>query len=156
MEYILAQKDHLKLVYDIVQRTILSIYPKYYPQEVVKFFCDLHNLENIEKDICEGLVGLLKDGDDFVGTGCYKENHITRVYVLPEFQGKGYGTYIMNCLEQEISQSHEKAYLDASLPASHLYEMRGYVTTEHCKREVDNGAILVYEVMERTLADLNI
>ena len=151
MEYILAQSDHLEIVYDIVQKTILSIYPKYYPQEVVKFFCELHNLKNIEKDICGGLVGLLKEGDNFVGTGCYKDNHITRVYVLPEFQGKGYGTYIMNCLEQIIAQSYEKAYLDASLPASHMYEMRGYVTTEHCKWEVDNGVILVYEVMEKTL-----
>ena len=151
MEYIFAQKDDLKIVFDIVQKTIKSIYPKYYPQEVVKFFCELHNLENIEKDICGGSVGLLKDGDHFVGTGCYKENHITRVYVLPEFQGKGYGTYIMNCLEEEISEIHKKAYLDASLPASHLYEMRGYVTKEHRKWEVDNGTILVYEVMEKEL-----
>lgn len=151
MEYILAQKNDLKIVFDIVQQTIKSIYPRYYPQEVVKFFCELHNLENIEKDICGGFVGLLKDGEHFVGTGCYKENHITRVYVLPEFQGKGYGTYIMNCLEEEISEIHKKAYLDASLPASHLYEKRGYVTTEHRKWEVDNGGILVYEVMEKEL-----
>lgn len=153
MEYLLAQKNDLKTVFDIVQRTIKSIYPKYYPQEVVKFFCELHNLENIEKDICGGSVGLLKDGDHFVGTGCYKENHITRVYVLPEFQGKGYGTYIMNCLEEEISEIHKIAYLDASLPASHLYEKRGYVTIEHRKWEVDNGVILVYEVMEKELCN---
>lgn len=151
MEYILAQKNDLKIVFDIVQKTIKSIYPKYYPQEVVKFFCELHNLENIEKDICGGSVGLLKNGEDFVGTGCYKENHITRVYVLPEFQGKGYGTYIMNCLEEKIAEIHNKAYLDASLPASHLYEKRGYVTIEHRKWEVDNGVILVYEVMEKEL-----
>ena len=57
----------------------------------------------------------------------------------------------MNCLEEEISEIHKKAYLDASLPASHLYEKRGYVTTEHRKWEVDNGGILVYEVMEKEL-----
>lgn len=153
MKYILAQKKDLKLVFDIVQKTIKSIYPRYYPQEVVKFFCELHNLENIEKDIDSGSVGLLKDGENFVGTGCHKENHITRVYVLPEFQGEGYGTYIMNCLEKEISEIYKKAYLDASLPASHLYEKRGYVTIEHRKWEVDNGAILVYEVMEKELCN---
>ncbi|MDE5803657.1 MAG: GNAT family N-acetyltransferase [Lachnospiraceae bacterium] len=151
MEYILAQKNDLQIVFDIVQKTIKYIYPKYYPQEVVKFFCELHNLESIEKDICGGSVGLLKDGEHFIGTGCYIENHITRVYVLPEFQGKGYGTYIMNCLEEKISEIYKKAYLDASLPASHLYEKRGYVTIEHRKWEVDNGVILVYEVMEKEL-----
>lgn len=155
MKYILAQKSDTKLVFDIVQRTIKTIYPKYYPQEVVKFFCELHNLENIEKDICGGFVGLLKDGEHFVGTGCHKENHITRVYVLPEFQGKGYGTYIMNWLEEEISKIHKKAFLDASLPASHMYEKRGYVTIEHCNWEVDNGVILVYDVMEKELFNGN-
>ena len=28
-----------------------------------------------------------------VGTGSRDGNHITRVYVLPEFQGKGYGSF---------------------------------------------------------------
>lgn len=151
MEYIQAKQEDLLTVFHIVQDTIKTVYPKYYPKEVVDFFCTLHSKENIEKDICNHCVGLLMDDGIAVGTGCYHENHITRVYVLPKFQKKGYGTYIMNTLEGEISQNFPMVYLDASLPASHLYESRGYTTKEHCKWEVENGVILVYEVMEKEL-----
>lgn len=42
-----------------------------------------------------------------------------------------------------------RIYLDASLPACHLYETLGYKTSYHDKWEVENGVILVYEVMEK-------
>lgn len=151
MEYILATVNDIDIVYDIVQKSIKETYPNYYPKEVVDFFSELHSKENILKDVKADLVGLLKDGDKFVGTGCYRDNHITRVYVLPECQGKGYGSYIMNCLEESVNKKFDKACLDASLPASHLYETRGYITTEHGKWNVENGVVLVYEIMEKKL-----
>lgn len=151
-EYIKASSTHAKLIFDIVQSTIISIYPKYYPKEVVDFFCTLHSLDNIYKDIQDGLADILLVDGICVGTGCCKDNHITRVYVKPEYQGKGYGTYIMDCLENEIAKTHINAVLDASLPACCLYEKRGYSTKEHCKYPVDNGAVLVYEVMEKKLS----
>ena len=44
------------------------------------------------KDIQCGLVGVLICNGKIVGTGCYSENHIARVYVAPKFQRKGYGS----------------------------------------------------------------
>lgn len=150
MEYIKATEKDLEHIVTLVQETIKTIYPKYYPKEVVDFFCELHCRENILKDIQDGLVAILIEDDEIVGTGCYKDNHITRVYVKPVFQKQGYGSYIMQCLENEIGLKHEKVYLDASLPASHLYEQRGYKTIKHEKWDVENGVILVYEVMEKS------
>lgn len=151
-EYISATIDNLEAVYNIVQNSIKETYPKYYPGEVVDFFCDLHSKENILKDIEEGLVGILTVDGKSVGTGCYKDNHITRVYVEPEYQGRGYGTYIMDNLEKCISDNFPTAVLDASLPACHLYEKRGYETIEHCKHPVNNGVVLVYEQMSKKLS----
>lgn len=151
MEYIKAAEKDLEQIVTLVQETIRTIYPKYYPKEVVDFFCELHCKENISKDISAGFVGIIKIGNDIIGTGCYKDNHITRVYVKPAFQNQGYGSYIMQCLENEIGLRHEKVSLDASLPACHLYEERGYKTIKHEKWEVENGVILVYEVMEKCL-----
>lgn len=152
-EYIQATRKDIEVVFDIVQASIKYTYPKYYPQEVVDFFCDLHCKENILKDITGGLVGILLVDGTPVGTGCYRDNHITRVYVFPEYQGKGYGSYIMEWLETKISEKYSKSILDASLPASHLYEKRGYYTIEHCKYPVENDVILVYEIMEKTLSN---
>lgn len=152
MEYIKATKENLDFVFEIVQNTVKTIYPKYYPKEVVKFFCELHNRENIAKDIENGNVGILLVDGQIVGTGSHDGNHITRVYVLPAFQGKGYGTFIMQSLEDEISVKYDKVLLDASLLASHLYERRGYRTIQHEKWSVENDVVLVYEIMEKALS----
>ena len=151
MEYIKAELENLNDVFRIVQNTIRTIYPKYYPKEVVDFFCELHNRENIAKDIENGIVGILLVDKQIIGTGSHDGNHITRVYVLPEFQGKGYGSFIMQSLEDDISSKYDTTALDASLPASHLYECRGYYTVKHEKCLVENDVVLVYEVMEKEL-----
>lgn len=151
MEYLRAAEKDTEQILSIVQDTIQRIYPNYYPQEVVDFFCRLHCRERILEDIKSGLVGVLRIDGIMVGTGCRTENHITRVYVKPEYQGKGYGGYIMQCLEHEIRPQYDTAYLNASLPASHLYETRGYQTVEHKRYAVENGKILVYEVMAKSL-----
>lgn len=155
MKYNNATINDLDTIYNLVQNTIKTIYPKYYPIEVVDFFCEHHNYENIRKDIENGVVGILMIDNNIVGTGSYNENHITRVYVNPEYQGKGYGSYIMQCLDEIISTTYDSVYLDASLPASHLYERRGYKTIEHNKWNVENGRVLVYEIMEKRLHKSN-
>lgn len=149
MEYIMAKEEDLGFVYQMVQNTVKTIYPKYYPKEVVDFFCELHGRENIAKEIAKGNVGILTDNDQMTGTGSCDGNHITRVYVLPQFQGKGYGSFIMQCLEDKISARYDRALLDASLPACRFYECRGYRTIRHEKWTVENDVVLVYEVMEK-------
>ena len=151
MNYVKASDKDTKTIFEIVQSSVKNVYPKYYPQEVVNFFCKLHSLEHISKDINDGLAGILIVNGICVATGCYRENHITRVYVKPEYQGKGYGTVIMDHLEEVISKQYTKAILDASLPASQLYEKRGYFTTEHRRCIVENNVVLVYEIMEKSL-----
>lgn len=151
MQYKKASEEHTDIIFNIVQNTVTTIYPKYYPKEVVDFFCQLHSRENITRDIENGNVGILVVDNQIVGTGSHEDNHITRVYVLPEFQGKGYGSFIMQCLEDTISKKYNAVLLDASLPASHLYEQRGYHTIRHEKWNVENDVVLVYEVMEKEL-----
>ena len=155
MDYIKATEKDAEQIVMLVQDTIRTIYPKYYPKEVVDFFCALHCKENISKDIENGFVGVLRNDNMIVGTGCFIDNHITRVYVKPESQGQGYGSYIMQCLENEIRLNYDKVNLDASLPACHLYEKRGYQTIKHERQDVENGVILVYEVMEKSLLNVN-
>ncbi|MBP3578938.1 MAG: GNAT family N-acetyltransferase [Lachnospiraceae bacterium] len=151
MEYIKATEQDVEQITALVQKTIKTIYPKYYPKEVVDFFRELHCQENISKDVEDGRVGVLKVDNELVGTGCFKENHITRVYVKPSAQKRGYGSYIMECLENEIASQYDTVNLDASLPACCLYEKRGYKTVKHERRNVANGVVLVYEVMEKRL-----
>ena len=151
MKYELATIKELRAVYDIVQHTIKTVYPKFYPAEVVDFFCNLHSMDAIRNDIENGYVSVLKIDGKIVATGCFVDNHITRVYVLPEHQKKGYGTFIMKSIEDQLADKYDKAYLDASLPAARLYEKLGFKTTKHEQYPVENGVVLAYEIMEKEL-----
>lgn len=149
MEYRKATIEEAKLVCDIVQETKAKIYPHYYTQTVVEFFGRLHSLDNIKKDIEEGRIDVLVADGKIVGTGSRTDNHITRVYVLPEYEGQGFGTIIMNHLEEEIFSEYDACELDASLPAACFYEHRGYRTVEHRIHDIGDGEVMVYEIMRK-------
>lgn len=151
MIYELAKLEELQAVYDVVQQTIKTIYPKYYPMEVVDFFCQHHSRDAIAEDIKNGYVSVLKIDGTIIATGSFMDDHITRVYVLPKYQKKGYGTYIMKNIEDQIGEKYDKAYVDASLPAAALYEELGFVTVNHQRYPVENEVILAYEVMEKKI-----
>ena len=82
MEYINACKEDCDKIYELVQNTIKAVYPKYYPTEVVDFFCELHSKDNILKDIENSCVGILVDNGKLIGTGSYKENF--RKWIIKE------------------------------------------------------------------------
>ncbi len=151
MEYVTTASDMVDAIYDVLHTTIKSVYPKYYPKEVVDFFCQHHSKEHIISSITSGNMSILMDGDVAVGTGCFEGNHITGVYVLPAYQRQGCGSYIMDRLEKEIAKEHDMAVLDASLSAVCLYESRGYKTIGHGICELENDVKLVYEIMEKEL-----
>lgn len=151
MNYKIAQKENTEQIYQLVQNTVKTIYAQYYPKGVVDFFCKLHSRESISADIENGAVRVLFIGDCLVGTGSCVKNHISRLFVVSDLQGKGYGTYIMQCLENEIAANSDTVCLDASLPATKFYEHRGYKTIKHGTEHTDDGDILVYEIMEKQL-----
>ena len=151
MEYKEADIGQAEQIYTLVHKTILEVYPNYYPAKVVDFFCALHSREHIGEDIERGKVRILFIGDKLVGTGSRSENHITRVYVDPDFQGKGCGSCIMQHLEDEIAAEYDAVLLDASLPTCMMYEKRGYQTVKHEKHALPGGEVLVYEVLEKKL-----
>ena len=151
MEFKLANKNNLEQVYELVQETIKAVYPKYYLPEIVEMFSEYHSRDHVLQDISARNTYILLREDVIVGTGTIQENHITRVYVRPKFQGKGYGTYIMNQLEMLISKNYDTIDIDASLPACRLYQRLGYTTVDHGIWECKNGVIQVYEIMKKEL-----
>lgn len=151
MELMLAKNHDAQQVYALVQETIKAVYPKYYLKEIVDMFCEFHSLNNILRDIEAGNTYILRENEEIIGTGTKNENHITRVYVLPGYQKKGYGTFIMKQLEEIIREKYDCVDIDASLPACRLYSNLGYQTVDHGIWECKNGVIQVYEIMKKQL-----
>ena len=86
MKYITATTEMADGIRDVLHTTIKNIYPRFYPKEVVDFFCNHHSREHVLEGIVSGTMGVLIDEDVIIGTGCYYGNHITGVYVLPKYQ----------------------------------------------------------------------
>lgn len=151
MEYITATSDMADAIHNVLYTTIQTIYPNYYPEEVVDFFCKHHSKEHILTGIASGNMGVLMLRTMIAGTGCFDKNHITGVYVLPSYQNQVCGSHIMDCLEAEIAKKYATAILDTSLSAACFYGHRGYKTVGHGICELENEVKLVYEIMEKAL-----
>lgn len=149
MEIIKADSSLFSAVKEITQTTISSVYPKYYPLGAVKFFKNHHNDLNIMKDIENGIVYLLREDDRFVGTVTLEDNEINRLFVLPEFQHKGYGRYLLDFAENEILKTHDEIILHASLPAKKIYLKRGYTEVEYHQLETPVGDFLCFDIMRK-------
>lgn len=141
-----ADLEELEVVKHIVHTTIKEIYPHYYPRGVVKFFLNHHSENNIQKAIETEIVLLLNVDGTIVGTGSVHKNEINRVFVLPKFQGLGYGTKL---LEDIIEKDYSKIILDSSLPAYNLYHKHGYLPVKYEKIITSNKDVLCFHTMEK-------
>lgn len=102
----------------------------------------IYSDEAIQKTIAYGSVYFLQDGDKIVGTGSIDGNEINRLFVLPQYQGYGYGTAIMNELEKIIFCNHSEIVVDASLTA---YE----IPIKYHKIKTENGHYLCYHSIKK-------
>lgn len=125
MFYMAGIQDVAKIA-EIVRETITAIYPNYYPDGVVEFFLKYHSTDSIRDAVNAGEVYILSTQGQVVATGSIKDNEICRLFVLPLFQGKGLGSYMMDKLEALVFGYSKEIRLDASLPACGMYLNRGY------------------------------
>lgn len=76
-----------------------------------------------------------------------RNSEISRLFVLPEQQRKGYGEALLAYAEKLVFAEYPAVTLDASLPAKAMYLKQGYQTAEfHCL-PAEKMAFLCYDVM---------
>lgn len=165
MKITLATADFFETVRSIVDSTIKTVYPRYYPEDVVSFFLQYHSDESIRDDISSGKVYLVtaNQEDDkildteevVVGTGSIRGDEIYRMFVLPQYQGRGFGSALLRTLEGRVAEAYGRVRLDSSLPAYSMYLKAGYVPVAWQKIETDTGRVLCFNAMEKTLCFVN-
>ena len=148
----LAQLSDCNIVKLITVTTINEVYPHYQPNGAVTFFLNHHNDENIANDISNNYVFLSSDLEgNTVGTVTVKKNEICRLFVLPQYQGNGYGREMLEFAEKEISKHYNEIIIDASLSAKAIYLKRGYKETEYHIIKTEQNDYLCYDVMKKHL-----
>ena len=112
-----AAASDFESVKKITQETIHAVYPKYYPAGAVRFFSEHHADEKIMRDIDAGIVYLvITDDGESAGTVTLTENEVDRLFVLPEFQGKGYGRALLDFAEARITEKYDVIIVHVSVP----------------------------------------
>lgn len=148
-----AKQEDLSTVADIVRSTINKIYPKYYPKGAVEFFLKCHNKDSISQDVADGNVYLLEDDNNIVGTVTVNDNEINRLYVLPDYQGKGYGGFLLEYAEKIVFKDNDEIILYSSLPAKSMYLKRGYKEYRYEIFDTDNGDFLCCDIMKKKIQE---
>lgn len=145
-----AKLSDVEIVYEITETTIKNIYPHYYAKGAVEFFLEHHSKSSIANDVQSGRVFLCYDSEqNAVGTVTLKDNEICRLFVLPEYQKRGFGQELLDYAETLVFKEHNEIILDASLPAKRIYRKRGYQETESNIIHVKYGDFLCYDVMRK-------
>lgn len=135
---------------EIVEKTIKAVYPHYYPDGAVQFFLNLHSKQKIREAMGREEVYLAVVQRAAAGTGSIRGNEICRLFILPQYQGKGYGSRMMDLLEEKVFRQYQAVHIAASFPAESMYLKRGYRITSYEKIETENGDFLCYHTMEKT------
>ena len=147
-----ADGKDFETVKEITLKTIKEIYPKYYPEGAVKFFINHHSDENIMRDLNKGTVYLLiTDKGNAAGTVTLTDNEIDRLFVLPSYQGKGYGRALLDFAENEIAKTYDKIIIHASMSAKKIYLKRGFKEIEYNTLDTGYGDYLCFDMMEKLL-----
>lgn len=148
----LAEESDFDIVKEITHTTINEIYPHYYPNGAVNFFLNHHNADNIKNDISENYVFLFYDSEQIaVGTVTIKNNEICRLFVLPNYQGNGYGKELLDFAECTIAKIYDEVIIDASLSAKAIYQKRGYIECGYHTIKTENNDYLCYDIMKKHL-----
>ena len=138
----------LSIVKKITEVTIAEIYPRYYPKGAVDFFLAHHSEKNIRQDIKKDLVFLYFDiSEKPVGTVTIRNNEICRLFVLPSYQGKGYGKAALSELLKLLRNEYhrKKIYLsvvEGNNTAIHLYEKFGFSFTG--ERDIHGEKVMMH------------
>lgn len=144
-----ALTNDLDIIQMITYKTINEVYSHYYPLGAVDYFLAHHDKKNITEDILLKCVFIVDVDDIPVGTVTIKGSEICRLFVLPDYQGQGYGRNLLDFAEQRIAQETNRICLHASLPAKAIYLKRGYKEVGFYAIKTDSGDYLCYDIMEK-------
>ena len=138
-------------IFNVVHLTIEKTYPKYYPRSAVDFFHDHHSLENMKKLMPDEFTLILWD-NKIIGTGTLSGNEIKRFFILPEYQGKGYGRLLLKELEKNIDRDkYNNFVLDSSLGAVEFYSKNNYEYKNYMAINLADGNHLCYLEMIKNI-----
>ncbi|UCF11733.1 MAG: GNAT family N-acetyltransferase [Thermoplasmatales archaeon] len=111
---------------------------------------NLWGLDVLKKDAKEGYTIVVKDDDKIIGTGTIVGDYISKVYIKPEYHGRGLGKLIVKWLEDKAKSNGVKTiFLASNVYAEKFYTKLGYTTTENREMSTPNGYVFKLSWMKK-------
>ena len=141
-----ALPEEAEEIVGLVAETVRTVYPKYYPRGIVDFFVYHHRMEEVLPDIEAGIVYVSEHEGRIVGTVTVRANRMDRLFVIPEFQGMGFGKELIVFSEDLVFSEYEEMIVESATSSIMMHDAHGFRTVGYGKREHE-GCTLVYPVM---------
>lgn len=118
----------------VIAKTLKISNSKDYPKEYIEANIVSHSAEILIERAKEGHMYIVCDDSQIIGCGAIagywgstNESILLTIFVLPEYQGKGIGTTIIETLEQdEYFLRAKRIEIPASITAVEFYRKMGY------------------------------
>jgi GNAT superfamily N-acetyltransferase len=121
------EKD-AEAVSHLIRKTLNEVNSRVYPPSVIQFMSNEYSPLFLIKIAQERdfLVALLDN--KIVGSATLFNDYIATVFVHPDYQGKGIGTFLMQHIERIAKRKKiETLQLEASINAVNFYTKLGYI-----------------------------
>jgi len=146
------EPEDLEAVFALVARTIETSYAGVYERSAIDHFHEHHTRDEIRCAAEEGCTVLLEQDGRLLATGTLVGDHVDRVYVAPEHQGRGLGRRVMAALEARARRDGVRTLrLAASIPARVFYQRLEYRLVSEESHDFPDGARLPWYKMAKDL-----
>ncbi len=122
-----ASKEDLVNCSELIQTVIGQVNAKHYSPEIIRAWQEYNTLPNLEEEIKRTDFIVYEEKGAIVGVGAIEGAHIKKVYVSPNYQGRGLGKVLLESLEQMARENgFVECELNSTINALNFYKRFGY------------------------------
>jgi ribosomal protein S18 acetylase RimI-like enzyme len=163
MKISIATKNQLEIVNQLAHDIWFIAYNNIISDEQIKYMLNrMYSIKSLEQQLDNKQVFLLVQEDDiFIGYASYEINsdlnHKTKIhklYVLPQYQGKGIGNLLIDEISKTAKLNNQSALflnVNKNNKAVHFYQKVGFATLFSTVIDIGNSYVMDDFVMEKTI-----
>jgi ribosomal protein S18 acetylase RimI-like enzyme len=163
MKISIATKNQLEIVNQLAHDIWFIAYNNIISDEQIKYMLNrMYSIKSLEQQLDNKQVFLLVQEDDiFIGYASYEINsdlnHKTKIhklYVLPQYQGKGVGNLLIDEISKTAKLNNQSALflnVNKNNKAVHFYQKVGFTTLFSSVIDIGNSYVMDDFVMEKTI-----
>lgn len=163
MKISIATKNQLAIINQLAHEIWFIAYENIISDEQIKYMLNrMYSIESLEQQLDNNQEFLLiQENDIFIGYASYEINSdlnyktkIHKLYVLPQYQGKGVGNLLIDEISKTAKLKNQTALflnVNKNNKAVHFYQKVGFAILFSTVIDIDNSYVMDDFVMEKTI-----